>query len=122
MDYIRVTVTDTERPEDDMVDYFVKKVRKLPEDTWLHFHCKAGMGRTTTFMAMYDMMKNSKKVSLEDIMERQELLGGVKLLKPVGGKESESQKRSDFLRQFYQYTKENNDNFKTSWSQWLNSK
>jgi hypothetical protein len=80
------------------------------------------MGRTTTFMAMYDMMKNSKKVSLEDIMERQELLGGVKLLKPVGGKESESQKRSDFLRQFYQYTKENNDNFKTSWSQWLNSK
>lgn len=122
MDYIRVTVTDTERPEDDMVDYFVKKVRKLPEDTWLHFHCKAGMGRTTTFMAMYDMMKNSKKVSLEDIMERQELLGGVKLLKPVGGKESESQKRSDFLRQFYQYTKENNDNFKTSWSQWLKSK
>lgn len=119
MEYIRIPVTDTERPEDDMVDYFVKTVTELPEDTWLHFHCKAGIGRTTTFMAMYDMMKNAKQVSLEDIMDRQVLMGGKSLLKPEDGKDSSSHKRSDFLRKFYKYARENDDNFKTSWSTWL---
>lgn len=119
MDYIRIPVTDTERPEDEMVDYFVKTVRKLPEDTWLHFHCKAGIGRTTTFMTMYDIMKNAKKDSLEDIMERQVLLGGRNLLKPEDGKESESHRRSDLIRNFYKYAKSNNDNYEPSWTQWL---
>ncbi|MCH3965067.1 MAG: phosphatase [Clostridium sp.] len=119
MDYIRIPVTDTERPEDEMVDYFVDTVRKLPEDTWLHFHCKAGIGRTTTFMTMYDIMKNAKKDSLEDIMERQVLLGGKNLLKPEDGKESESHRRSDLIRNFYKYAKSNNDNYETSWTQWL---
>lgn len=119
MDYIRIPVTDTEKPDDEMVDYFVETVKKLPEDTWLHFHCKAGIGRTTTFMTMYDIMKNSKKDSLEDIMERQVLLGGKNLLKPEDGKDSESHKRSDLIRNFYKYARSNNDNFETSWTQWL---
>lgn len=121
MDYIRIPVTDTEKPDDEMVDYFVNVVRKLPEGTWLHFHCKAGIGRTTTFMTMYDIMKNAKKDSLEDIMERQVLLGGKNLLKPQDNKDSESHKRSDLIRNFYNYAKSNNDNFKTSWSEWLQS-
>jgi protein-tyrosine phosphatase len=122
MKYVRIPVTDNERPDDDMVDYFVNMVKTLPEDTWFHFHCKAGIGRTTTFMAMYDMMKNAKKVSLEDIMERQTLIGGKEILKPENGKNGNSQRRSDFLRNFYEYAKQNNDNFETSWSKWLKSK
>ncbi|MBA5851309.1 dual specificity protein phosphatase family protein [Clostridium sp. cel8] len=122
MKYVRIPVTDNERPDDDMVDYFVNMVKTLPEDTWFHFHCKAGIGRTTTFMAMYDMMKNAKKVSLEDIMERQTLIGGKEILKPENGKKGNSQRRSDFLRNFYEYAKQNNDNFETSWSKWLKSK
>ena len=35
-----------------MVDYFIDFVENQPENTWLHFHCKAGAGRTTTFMIM----------------------------------------------------------------------
>lgn len=72
--YIRIPVTDGEVPTDDMVDYFIDFVNKLPNNAWLHFHCKAGIGRTTTFMIMYDIMKNYKDVSLNDIIKRQVVL------------------------------------------------
>jgi len=52
-------------------------------------------------------------------MERQVLLGGKNLLKPEDGKESESHRRSDLIRNFYKYAKSNNDNYETSWTQWL---
>ncbi len=117
LSYMRLTVTDHEKPLDDQVDLFVESVRNLPKDTWLHFHCRGGAGRTTTFMSMYDMMHNAKNVSFEDIMKRQTLIGGSDLLK--GEDQDESQDRSDFMNKFYNYCKENQDGFKTSWSQWL---
>ena len=43
-----VTVTDHARPLDEEVDRFVRAVRALPENAWAHFHCEAGLGRTTT--------------------------------------------------------------------------
>lgn len=122
MFYVRIPVTDNERPSDEMVDYFIKLVRKLPKDSWVHFHCKAGIGRTTTFMVMYDIMKNGKQVSLEDIMERQVLIGGKNLLKPSYKPGSYSSERSEFIKNFYEYVKENKDGFNTSWSQWVKDK
>lgn len=119
MSYVRIPVTDTEGPTDEMVDYFISIVKKTPPGTWMHFHCKAGIGRTTTFMTMYDIMKNAKDVSLDDIMERQILLGGKNLLKPFHKVGSKSSERSEFIKKFYEYAKENKDNFNTSWSEWL---
>lgn len=119
MDYIRIPVTDTERPTDDMVDYFVNFAKDLPKGTWMHFHCKAGIGRTTTFMLMYDIMKNSKNISLQGLMKRQVLLGGHELLEGKDDEKSNSGKRAEFLRNFYKYCSENNDNFKTTWTEWL---
>ncbi|MGG7144245.1 fused DSP-PTPase phosphatase/NAD kinase-like protein [Clostridium nigeriense] len=72
--YLRIPVTDGNMPTDDMVDYFIKFVNNQPKNTWLHFHCKEGIGRTTTFMIMYDIMKNYKDVSLNDIIKRQVIL------------------------------------------------
>jgi protein-tyrosine phosphatase len=118
--YLRITVTDHEKPLDEQVDLFVKSVTNLPQDTWLHFHCRGGAGRTTTFMSMYDMMHNAKNVSYEDIMKRQTLIGGSDLLK--GEDEDKTQSRPDFMKTFYNYCKDNNDGFKTSWSQWLKNK
>lgn len=112
--YLRITVTDGDRPTDDLIDLFVDFVTKIPSNTWLHFHCKEGTGRTTTFMALYDMMKNSKEVSLDDMIQRQFLLGGFNLFKP-----GDEDPRAIFLKNFYNYAKENNDNFKTTWSQWI---
>lgn len=118
LDYVRFSVTDGERPTDDVVDDFVKYIMSMPKDAWLHFHCKEGKGRTTTFLSMYDMMRNSKDVSFDDIIFRQFLLGDENLLQrpftaPTG--------RETFLNNFYKYTKENKDDFKTSWTEWLKS-
>ena len=119
MSYLRITVTDHEKPLDYQVDLFVESIKNLPQDTWIHFHCRGGAGRTTTFMSMYDMMHNAKNVSFEDIMKRQTLIGGSDLLKSED--QDESQGRPDFMNKFYNYCKENQDGFQTSWSQWLKS-
>src|SRR5262249_43270630 len=73
--YVRITVTDHARPLDDEVDRFVLAVRALPENAWAHVHCEAGRGRTTTFMVLYDMLRNANRVSMEDIVRRQKILG-----------------------------------------------
>lgn len=119
MSYIRIPVTDKEKPSDDMVDYFVQFVQSLPQNTWVHFHCEEGLGRTTTFMAMYDIMKNAKKVNLEDIMNRQVLIGGQDLLDNKINTSTNAKERAEFIKKFYEYSLQNNNNFKITWSQWL---
>ncbi len=119
MSYMRIPVTDKEIPNNDMVDYFIKFVNSLLPNTWLHFHCKAGVGRTTTFIVMYDIMKNAKNVSLQDIMDRQVLLGGKNLLRDEQLSMNRSEQRAKLIKRFYRYCFENNDNFKTTWSQWI---
>ncbi len=112
--YLRVPVTDGKLPSDDMVDYFVKAISSLREPTWLHFHCKEGIGRTTTFMAMYDMMKNAKTISAEEIIDRQVAMAN---LSPNSVQSFYSKERIEFLKAFHKYCIENTDNFKTNWSQ-----
>ncbi|ARC86681.1 tyrosine phosphatase family protein [Clostridium argentinense CDC 2741] len=115
MSYVRIPVTDGKLPKDDMVDYFIELVNSQPKNTWLHFHCKQGIGRTTTFMIMYDIMKNAKEVNLEDIIKRQVLLSN---MSSSSTQRFYSEERKNFFTNFYKYSKENNDNFKTNWSQW----
>jgi hypothetical protein len=120
--YVRIPVIDRERPDDAQVDRFVAFVRELPDGQWLHFHCKAGHGRTTMFLAMYDMMRHAKKVSLDDIIKRQFLIGGIDLAADPdkdSWRYALAVERRKFLGKFYQYCKENNDGFKQSWTQWL---
>ena len=73
--YYRIAATDHIWPSPENIDDFIAFIRSLPDHAWLHFHCQAGKGRTTIYMAMYDMMKNPD-ISLEDILSRQYLLGG----------------------------------------------
>lgn len=119
--YYRLAVTDHRRPLDGDVNTFVTFVRALPETTWLHFHCEAGHGRTTTFMTMYDMMKNAKKDSMEQILSRQTLPGAIDLRKVEGDgwQAVYAEERLSFIKQFYQYCRENEDDFSTSWTDWL---
>lgn len=114
LEYFRITVTDGRRPTDIMVDRFISFIKEMPKDQWLHFHCKEGMGRTTTFMSMYDMMKNSKEVSFDDIISRQQNLANLE--KPILEKNNT---RRLFLDNFYNYTKTNSDGFKTTWSDYI---
>ncbi len=119
--YFRIAVTDHLRPTDEMVDRFIILIQTIPENTHLHFHCSAGAGRATTFMSMYDMIKNANTVSFEEIIERQSRLGGTHLLQPpapTSWKYRHHFERQAFLKRFYVYARENEDDFTTSFSEW----
>lgn len=123
--YLRLYVLDHTAPLPEQVDKFMQSVLSLPKNTWIHFHCSAGKGRTTTFMTLYDMMQNAKKVSFEDIVARQQLIGGADLFKeisPTHWKQPHAKERQLFLKRFYEYAKNNTDGFKTSWSSFLNKR
>lgn len=75
--YIRFPVPDGETPTEKITEDFINFANNRPQNSWFHFHCKEGIGRTTTFMIMYDIVKNKNNVSLEDIISRQVLLCGM---------------------------------------------
>ncbi len=121
--YIRLTVSDHARPLDSEVDRFIVAVRALPADGWAHFHCRAGKGRTTTFMALYDMLRNAQNVSVEDIARRQELLGNdydvLRPGEPGTWKAPITADRIAFVRAFYEYARANPGGRPQLWSEWL---
>ena len=119
--YLRLTLTDHLTPHHLEVDRFVRFYKTLSKGAWLHFHCFAGKGRTTTFMVMYDMLKNADKVSFDDIVMRQFAIGGINLTaynpnKPVWRQKAVTE-RIEFLKDFYQYVKAN-PKLQKSWTQW----
>jgi protein-tyrosine phosphatase len=114
--YFRLTVPDHLAPQKEEVDRFVAFVRDLPPGAWLHFHCRAGIGRTTTFMALYDMMRNAKSQTLDQILQHQVSIGGKDLTASDADADENKAERARFLQQFYDYVKNNNDGFKTPFS------
>jgi protein-tyrosine phosphatase len=124
--YVRITVTDHARPLDGEVDRFILAVRALPKNGWAHFHCEAGRGRTTTFMVLYDMLRNATRVSLEDIVRRQKLLGyDYDVLRAAAAgswKAPYIEDRIAFVRAFYNYARANPNGQPQLWSEWLKSK
>ena len=123
--YVRLTVTDHARPLDDEVDRFILAVRALPENAWAHFHCEAGLGRTTTFMVLYDIMRNANRVSLEDIVRRQKILGYdydvLQPDEPGNWRAPYAADRAAFVRAFYDYARANPNGRPQLWSEWLQS-
>lgn len=115
--YQRVTVRDGGIPTDDMVDYFMEFIKNKPKDSWLHFHCKEGVGRTPTFMIMYDMINNYKDVNADGIIKRQLALANF----DAAALESfYNNERIGFLNKFYDYCKASGDSFDMKWSEWKN--
>lgn len=123
--YVRVTVTDHCRPLDNEVDGFILAVRALPENGWAHFHCEAGRGRTTTFMVLYDMLRNAARVPMEDIVRRQQLLGYeydvLRPSEPGDWRAPYTDDRIAFVRAFYDYAHANPNGRPQLWSEWLKS-
>lgn len=111
LDYRRVCVTDHVKPAPEAVQKFLNLVEHSPPNTWLHFHCAAGDGRTTTFMCLYDMLKNANKNSFEEIVQRQWKLGGINLAElpePSSWKYQDAVERLEFLQKFYNQVKKEN--------------
>ena len=110
--YVRIAATDMRWPEPQAIDAFLTFYRSLtPDSGWLHFHCHAGQGRTTTFMALYEMLRFPGR-SLDNVLAHQRALGGADLA--ILGS------RYDSLKLFHQYVQENYAaGFTESWSSWL---
>lgn len=119
LEYQRFLVTDAMRPRDEVVDAFLAWYKTLSDEDHVHFHCAAGSGRTTTFMAMFDILKNCKKVSFEEIIYRQHLLGGKNLADqgaPNSWKHECFVDRYTFIRGFYDYVRSHADGLTLSWT------
>jgi len=75
--YIRIPVTDHCRPSEEALNRFVDLCKSLNDGDWLHCHCHGGDGRTTTFLALFDMVHWAKTKgtsnfpSLDDFANRQ---------------------------------------------------
>src|SRR5207249_3779723 len=121
--YVRITVTDHTRPLDDEVDRFILAVRALSENAWAHFHCEAGLGRTTTFMVLYDILRNANRMPLEDIVLRQKILGYdydvLQPAEPGNWKAPYMADRAAFIRAFYDYARANPNGRPQLWTEWL---
>ena len=96
--------------------------KSIPKNAWIHVHCEAGVGRTTIFLSLMDMIKNADKLSYDDIMTREVLLGGQDVRKSAettkdAYKKGNYPKRALFTRHFYEYVKAN-PQLKKTYTQW----
>lgn len=122
IEYKRFYISDHMHPDPVEVDYFINFVNSLSEHKWLYFHCRAGKGRTTLFMTMYDILKNSNKLTLNEILKRQHALGGLDLSnldEKNMYKYVHISNRYRFLLLFYHYVKYYSN---TKWSEWIHNR
>lgn len=121
--YLRLAVTDHAWPTPDEIDQFIRYVQEVGmEDTWFHFHCYAGQGRTGAYMALYDKMKNPD-IPAQDILYRHAMTGSNYPLY-LGSEGSYKQplyaEKSNMMPLLMQYVEENHaDNYTITWSEWI---
>ncbi len=118
--YLRLTVTDHLRPHDGEVDRFLAALAAHPADGRVHVHCRGGDGRTTTFMALFDMLANADKVTAEAIFARQATVSPFYDLAKIaeGPKAVYYRERLDFLQRFHAYAVARKKGETKTWSQW----
>lgn len=125
--YVRFPVTDMFFPQPEIVDQFINFVANLKENDWVHFHCQAGHGRTSTFTVMYEILKNPEK-SLEDICTEQQAKGGSDLLTYKSGDKHDyyiqaHNSRAESLIDFFDYVyKIRNNYIDISWSEYISQR
>jgi protein-tyrosine phosphatase len=120
--YVRFSVQDHFPPDATTVDQFISFIRTLPANTWLHFHCRGGNGRTSTFMVMYDMIRNHAYLAKEDFFNRQVALGGKDLNKSTKKTKPlrvSAENRRIFIHHFYDYVMATDGYRQQGWSEWL---
>lgn len=121
--YHRLHVPDHCHPLDAEVDELVSLWDSLPPDYWIHFHCKAGKGRTSTLMLLIDMLHNAHQVTLRDLIYRQYVVGLVDLASLDGKRDSykyePAVERLAFLQRFYEFARWRKVKFKRiGWMEW----
>jgi len=121
-EYENIKIDSKVRTPDEAVDAFVTFVDTLPDNVWVHFHCRLGKGRTSMMLIMFDTMKNAPKVALKDIVKRQHLLGSENLFNTVARSRgtyysSTLTKRKQFIEAFYDFICQRKAGIQ-KWSEW----
>ncbi len=121
--YRKVSISSTFISSDEDIDNIIAFYDSIPENTWLHFHCSHGKGRTSLMLVMLDTMKNAPQVSLEDIVKRQHLLGSENLFNTEvweNGTYTKEQleNRKKFIEDFYAFICQRKAGGLQKWSDW----
>ena len=119
--YLRLDCTDHAMPTPAEIDAFIEFVKGIDMDnTWLHFHCGGGKGRTGTFMMLYDRMKNPG-VPDQDIMYRHAMMGAsYPIYTGAGVNAAMYAEKAALTPLLYQYVAENaGEGYQVTWSEWL---
>lgn len=122
-EYLRFDCTDHVWPEAEEIDEFIAYVKTIDvENTWFHFHCQGGSGRTGAFMMIYDKMRNPN-VSDKDILYRNSMTGSNYPLYLGDGdsyKDPLYKEKAEMTPLIFKYIEENyQQNYETTWSEWL---
>ncbi|MBL8676346.1 MAG: hypothetical protein JNJ47_02820 [Alphaproteobacteria bacterium] len=121
--YKKVNIGSTFISSDEDIDKILTFYDNIPRNSWLHFHCSHGKGRTSLMLVMLDTMENAPQVSLNDIVKRQHLLGSEDLFSTEvweNGTYTKEQleNRKEFVEKFYQFICQRKTGGLQKWSDW----
>ena len=121
--YLRLPVPDYAWPPAETIDAFIEFVKGIDmKQSWLHFHCHAGTGRTGIFMMLYDKMKNPS-VPMKDIVIRHTLTGSEYPLYSSGSQSFHGRLNAEKAKMtplLFRYLEENRKSgYAVPWSEWL---
>jgi hypothetical protein len=124
-EYKNIRIESKIPSSDEAIDTFINFIDTLPENTWVHFHCHHGKGRTSMMLTMYDIMKNAPTVSIQDIVKRQYLLGSVDLSNTISWRKAKGtytsktlESRKKFIEEFYIFICQRKAGGVQKWSDW----
>lgn len=125
--YQNIIIHSRSSTPDNSVDEFVSFFDNLPENTWIHFHCHHGQGRTTMMLSMLDILRNAPTVTLPDIVKRQYYSSGVDLFDTIEWKDGSYNKqqlvtRKKFIENFYDFVVQRKAGGEKLWSVWIQQK
>lgn len=122
-DYKNINIDSKVLTIDKSVDEFVAFFDQLPNDVWVHFHCRLGKGRTSMMLVMLDTMRNAPQVALKDIVKRQFLLGSENLFNTAARRSgtytsTTLENRKKFIEKFYDFICQRKAGGIQQWSIW----
>lgn len=122
-EYLHIACTDHVWPDAEEIDIFIEYVKNIDvENTWFHFHCAGGSGRTGAFLMIYDKMRNPH-VSNKDILYRHSKTGSNYPLYLGDGdsyKDPLYKEKAELAPLIFEYIEQNHEsNYEVSWSEWL---
>ncbi len=111
LDYKRIAIRDHSYPDSKQLMEITSLIEKTSPQTKIYVHCAAGRGRTTTFLTIFDIIKNGHNTTLEEILKRQYKMGGPKLDKideDSKWREDLAKERLETIKNFYEKYNEKN--------------